>query len=125
MGADMNISFRSKIDQLGRKGKVAEGKILRTAGEAMAKEIASNINRSSKHHEHLQDNIKVSNVKTNKFGERSVHVGAKKELGYRLKFLEFGTSKMSAQAPLTRGVEQSKDAVARILIDGQRRIMKL
>lgn len=126
MGMDVEISMRNKIDQLGRKGKVLEGKVLKSAGEVMAKAIASNINRSSKDHEHLQDNVIVSNVKSNKFGERSVQVGGKKgELSYRLKLLELGTSKMSAQTPLEKGVVQSKDEVSQILSNGMKAILKL
>ena len=127
MGMDMNVSFRSKIDQLGRSGKIQEGRILKQAGEVVAKAISGEINRSrgGAGYKHLQDNIAVSNVRTNKFGERSVQVGAIKELGYRLKFLEFGTSKMAAQAPMEKGVSTSTDEVARILADGQRRIMRL
>jgi HK97 gp10 family phage protein len=131
MGMDMTTQFRSKVEQLGRKGKVLEGKILKQAGQILAEGIASNINRSnnkrsnSSGYKHLADNIVVGSVSTNKFGERSVQVGAIKELGYRLKFLEFGTSKMSAQAPMEKGVSQSRNDVAKTLTDGQKRIMKL
>jgi HK97 gp10 family phage protein len=127
----MTTQFRSKVDQLGRKGKLLEGQLLKQAGKVLADGIADNINRSNDKrankagYKHLADNIVVSNVKTNTFGERSVQVGATKELGYRLKFLEFGTSKMSAQAPMEKGVSQSKSEVAHILTEGQRRIMKL
>ncbi|MUV39476.1 hypothetical protein JNUCC1_03354 [Lentibacillus sp. JNUCC-1] len=128
MGMDMNVDFRNKVDQLGMKGKRLEGQVLKQAGEALADGIASNINRSSKSgsgYKHLSDYIVTSNVKTNKFGERHIQVSAIKELGYRLKFLELGTSKMSAQMPIEKGVSQTRGDVARILSDGQRRIMKL
>lgn len=125
MGADMQVSMRNKIDQLGRKGKVLEGKILKQAGEAMAKDIASNINRSTKAQKHMQDNILVSNVKSSKFGERSVQIGAAKEISYRLKFLELGTSKMPATMPMEKGISTSKSEVTDILRDGVKGIMKL
>ncbi|MBT2215837.1 hypothetical protein KK120_08745 [Virgibacillus dakarensis] len=128
MGADMNVTVRNRISELGLKGKRLEGQVLKQAGEVLAKGIANNINRSKSSgagYKHLEDYIVVSNVKTNEFGERSVQVSAIKELGYRLKFLEFGTSKMSAQAPVTKGAAQTKDDVAGILADGTRRIMRL
>jgi len=126
--ADMKISFRNKVSELGQKGSQLETQVLRDAGGTLADAIAANINRSktsSATYDHLADNIVVSRTKTNAFGERYVQVGAIKELGYRLKFLEFGTSKMNARAPMAKGVAQSKDAVARILADGQKRILKL
>lgn len=125
---DMNVDFRSKVSQLGQSGKVLEGQILKAAGEKLGESISSNINRSNRsgaNYTHLADAIKVSNVRTNAYGERSVQVGASKGKSYILKFLEFGTSKMSAQAPMEQGISQSKDDVARILADGQKRIMKL
>lgn len=125
MGADMQVNMRNKIDQLGRRGKMLEGKILKQAGAVMAKGIASNIGRSTKDQKHMQDNILVSNVKSSKFGERSVQVGAVKDISFRLKFLEFGTSKMSAQAPMEKGVSQSKGEVAEVLKSGMKGIMKL
>jgi len=123
----MDVNIRSKIAQLGRRGKVQEGRILKEAGEVLSKSIAANINRSKggEGYKHLADNIIVSNVRMNNYGERSVQVSAIKELGYRLKFLEFGTSKMSAQAPMEKGVSQSQDDVANILRDGYKRIMSL
>jgi HK97 gp10 family phage protein len=127
VGADMRVNFRNKVEQLGRKGKVLEGQVLKSAGEVLANSIAGNINRSrgGEGYKHLSDNITVSNVRSNAFGERSVQVGAIKELGYRLKFLEFGTSKMSPQAPMEKGVSTSKDDVAAILTQGMRKVMKL
>lgn len=131
MSMDMTTQFRSKVDQLGRKGKLLEGKVLKDAGGVLAEAIAEHINRSNNKrsqkagYKHLADNIVVSNVKTNKFGERSVQVGAIKELGYRLKFLELGTSKMSAQAPIEKGVSTSRNDIAKTLSDGMERILKL
>lgn len=123
----MQVTIRNKIDQFGKRGKRLEGKILRSAGEVVAKGISDNINRSrgGEGYKHLADNIVVSNVKTNAYGERSVEISSIKELGYRLKFLEFGTSKMSAQAPMTIGAETSKSEVAQILSIGMKGIMKL
>lgn len=124
----MNVDFRNKISQLGRKGKVAEGKVLKSAGNKLAEGIASNINRSNANgadYTHLADSIKTSNVKTNKFGERSVQVGATKDKAFILKFLELGTSKMNPQLPLTKGVANSKDEVSQILNAGMKGIMKL
>ncbi|WP_163526616.1 HK97-gp10 family putative phage morphogenesis protein [Halobacillus ihumii] len=124
----MNISMRNRIDQLGKKGRSQEGKVLRTAGEVLADAIADNIHRSktnSATYQHLQDHIIVSRTKTNNFGERYVEVGARKGLGFKLKFLEFGTVKMSAQMPMTIGIAESKDGVALTLTEGMRRIMSL
>ncbi|MCG1029310.1 HK97 gp10 family phage protein [Virgibacillus halodenitrificans] len=127
MSMDMNFQMRNKIDQLGLKGKRLEGKFLKQAGEVLAKGIAEEINRSKggEGYKHLEDNIVVSNVKTNNYGERSVQVSAIKELGYRLKFLELGTSKMPAQAPIEKGVSLTRDDIRQVLADGQRRIMSL
>ncbi|WP_419156932.1 HK97-gp10 family putative phage morphogenesis protein [Rossellomorea sp. BNER] len=128
MPADMKVNFRSKVNELGLKGKRAEGQVLKSAGEVLASKIADLINYSNNNsatYKHLADNIVVSNTKTNQFGERYVQISAIKELGYRLKFLEFGTSKMSAQAPMTIGSDMAKDEVAKTLSEGIERIMRL
>ncbi|MCP3738816.1 HK97 gp10 family phage protein [Rossellomorea sp. BNER] len=124
----MKVNFRSKVNELGLKGKRAEGQVLKSAGEVLASKIADLINYSNNNsatYKHLADNIVVSNTKTNQFGERYVQISAIKELGYRLKFLEFGTSKMSAQAPMTIGSDMAKDEVAKTLSEGIERIMRL
>lgn len=126
--ADLQIDFRSRISELGLKGKRLEGQILKEAGEVLAKGISNNIGRSninSPGYVHLQDDIHVSRTKTNEFGERFVEVGASKKKSYILKFLEFGTSKMSARMPMTKGVVDTKDAVRRILKEGAERIYRL
>lgn len=125
--ADLQIDFRSRISELGLKGKRLEGQILKEAGEVLAKGISNNIGRSninSPGYVHLQDDIHVSRTKTNEFGERFVEVGASKKKSYILKFLEFGTSKMSARMPMTKGVVDTKDAVRRILKEGAERIYR-
>lgn len=126
--ADLQIDFRSRISELGLKGKRLEGQILKEAGEVLAKGISNNIGRSninSPGYVHLQDDIHVSRTKTNEFGERYVEVGASKKKSYILKFLEIGTSKMSARMPMTKGVVDTKDAVRRILKEGAERIYRL
>lgn len=126
--ADLQIDFRSRISELGLKGKRLEGQILKEAGEVLAKGISNNIGRSninSPGYVHLQDDIHVSRTKTNEFGERYVEVGASKKKSYILKFLEFGTSKMSAKLPMTKGVAQTKDDVRQILKEGAERIYRL
>lgn len=125
--ADLQIDFRSRISELGLKGKRLEGQILKEAGEVLAKGVSNNIGRSninSPGYVHLQDDIHVSRTKTNEFGERYVEVGASKKKSYILKFLEFGTSKMSARMPMTKGVVDTKDAVRRILKEGAERIYR-
>lgn len=125
--ADLQIDFRSRISELGLKGKRLEGQILKEAGEVLAKGISNNIGRSninSPGYVHLQDDIHVSRTKTNEFGERYVEVGASKKKSYILKFLEFGTSKMSAKLPMTKGVAQTKDDVRQILKEGAERIYR-
>lgn len=127
MGADMDISIRNKISSIGLKGKRIEGKLLKEAGEVLAKGVSDNINRSrgGVGYTHLKDSIQVSNVKTNAYGERSLQVGASKDKSYILKFLELGTSKMSAQTPMEKGISQTSDDVGRILSDGYKDIMRL
>lgn len=125
--ADLQIDFRSRISELGLKGKRLEGQILKEAGEVLAKGISNNIGRSninSPGYVHLQDDIHVSRTKTNEFGERFVEVGASKKKSYILKFLELGTSKMSAKLPMTKGVAQTKDDVRQILKEGAERIYR-
>lgn len=124
----MKLNVRNKISQLGRSGKIAEGRILKEAGNKLSEGISDNINRSSINsagYVHLQDAIKVGNVRTNAYGERSVQVGASKDKSYILKFLELGTSKMPAQAPMEKGIAHTNDDVARVLSDGYQRILRL
>lgn len=128
MMSDMQVEFRNRITEIGLKGKRLEGQILREAGEVLSKGISNNIGRSNINapgYVHLQDDIHVSRVKTNEFGERYVEVGASKKKSYILKFLEFGTSKMSAKLPMTKGVAETKDDVRQILKEGTERIYRL
>ncbi|OGO84691.1 MAG: hypothetical protein A2Y24_06865 [Clostridiales bacterium GWE2_32_10] len=94
------------------KGTVEkEEKALLEAGELLKKEMQKEVNVSGKKQKHIRDDIKVSTVKEDEYGIKEISVGPGKETGWRAKFLEYGTSKMTAKPFMEKAYRNVKDQI--------------
>lgn len=111
MGVDVKLEgmqeLMDKIEAMGRKGALIQGKALKAAAEPVAEDMRKLVNVSTVEHKHIRDNIEVSRVKT-KRGIKYVEVGPGKKTNWRAKFLEYGTSKMSAKPFMAPAYERNK-----------------
>jgi HK97 gp10 family phage protein len=105
------------LNRLGGRAVQAETKILKESAKIVqkkAKQIANQKNlRSSKDKAHMVDNIAISGIKKGS-GRKYILVGPSKgdnsEFFYA-KFLEWGTSKMSAKPFMEPALRDSKDEI--------------
>lgn len=100
----------ANLQQLGTKAAKVENKALKEGGKIVAEAMRQNVNVSGKNQKHIRDDIQVSNVK-GKDGAKHVEVGPGKETNWRAKFLEFGTSKMSARPFMEPASAEAQDKV--------------
>jgi len=96
----------------------AENKALREGAEILRVAISERAPRSKLSKAHLADNIVKSGVKTSKAGIKRIEVGPGKGFFYG-KFLELGTTKMSAKPFIGPALEEKRseifDAMAGVL----------
>lgn len=113
--ADMKIegfeNLSTKLASLGRKGAILEGKALKAGAEPLQKAMQDHINVSSKDQPHLKYNIVVSRTKNDGYDNRYKEVGPDKELAWRAKFLEFGTTKMSARPFMAPAIDETPEEI--------------
>lgn len=105
-----------KINALGKKGALIEGKALKVGAEPVKNEMES-ISRQHKsniHHTHISEDIQISSVK-NKKGNKYVEVGPGKETNWRAKYSEFGTKKAKAIPFMGPAYERKKDEAKEII----------
>jgi HK97 gp10 family phage protein len=123
MGANMEITGMNELvahlQMLGAKAARIENEALRSGGEVVAEAMRNHVNVSGKDQKHIRDDIQVSNVK-NKDGMKHVEVGPGKETNWRAKFLEFGTSKMSARPFMGPAAAETKGEV----VDKMKEVIK-
>lgn len=112
MQLDGMENLLNEIDKLGAKGSRIENTALREAGDVVKEAILSEVPVRTGT---LKASITRSNVKT-KDGVKRVEIGPGKD-GYYGAFLEFGTSKMSADPFMSRGYEKSKDSAESKIAD--------
>lgn len=118
MGNAEILGMDQLLAQLQRLGVQGEkiGKDAVKAGSDVVKEaMEENVNRSSKKHPHVQDNIEVKIQK--KDGEYQANIGPNKEVGYRVHFLEFGTTKMDARPFAERSLTENTDKINSVMAD--------
>ncbi|MCM3589629.1 HK97 gp10 family phage protein [Brevibacillus borstelensis] len=113
------------LNQLRRKLQNAsarvENKALQAAGEPIAEAMREKVNRSRyMYAHHIKDNIRVSRVQR-RDGVKYVLVGPTKKVGWRAHFLEFGTSKMSAQPFAEPAYHEKKSEALQTLAEELRR----
>jgi HK97 gp10 family phage protein len=97
------------FDQVGKDIEKVDSDALKVGGEIIAKHQREHLNRSDKDQEHILDNITVSRPLESKDREKYVAVGPNKKVGWRAKFLEYGTSKMSPRPFIEKGVNSGED----------------
>lgn len=103
----------TRVQQLGDQASRIENKALKAGGAVVQKRASELAPRSRKAKRHMADNIKISGVKT-KEGIKYVEVGPTRgdhsEFFYA-KFLEFGTSKMTARPFMGPAAKESEGEV--------------
>lgn len=102
--------------RLGSASDRLESKALRAAGEPIAEDMKGRVNVSDRESRHLRDDIRVSRV-VRKDGMKYVLVGATKRTSWRGHFLEWGTSKMTAQPFAEPAFHARKGEALQILAD--------
>jgi len=104
----------NKLQQMSDRAGRVENKALKAAAQPVAEEMKSLVNVSSIDHLHIRDNIKISGVKS-KDGIKYIEIGPGKDTNWRAKFLEWGTSKMSAKPFVQISYEHKKNDVLEIM----------
>lgn len=98
-----------RLEEMGRKGASIENRALKTAGEDLVKVMKSEAPFKTGD---LKESIGVSRIKSSK-GRKRIEVGP---TVYYAKFLEFGTSKMSAKPFMGKSYDSSKDRLRATMI---------
>lgn len=103
----------TRVQQLGDQASRIENKALKAGGAVVQKRASELAPRSRRVKRHMADHIKISGVKTQE-GIKYVEVGPTRgdnsEFFYA-KFLEFGTSKMSARPFMGPAATESQGEV--------------
>ena len=108
--------------RLGNAAARLENKGLRAAGQPIADAQKDIVDRSSRKGPHIEDDIRVSNVKQDTMaGTRYILIGGTKLTKWRHHFLEFGTSAMNPEPFIQPAFDQKKDEALKILIEEFRR----
>lgn len=113
-------SIRSKLSSGVMR---VENQGLRAAGEILADAQREKVKRSDIEHTHIQDDIKVSNVRRGD-GIRYITVGPGKKTAWRARFLEDGTRNMPAQPFIYPAAHENKALIAQLLASYYRRGMR-
>lgn len=103
-GMDELMSY---FDSVGDDAQKVEKDAVKAGGEVIKRYQERNWNRSNKNQEHIQDNIEVGRVTQVAEGTQT-RVRPKSSLLWRAKFVEYGTSKMAAQAPIEKSGQQGE-----------------
>ncbi|ERI10894.1 phage protein, HK97 gp10 family [Aneurinibacillus aneurinilyticus ATCC 12856] len=117
----------NKLQSLGNRAKTVENQAVKAGAEILRNEIAARTPRSSSPRQpdsssqswrtgqHAADNIKISGVKQ-KDGAKIIEVGIQKgdrSHYFYLKFLEWGTTKISAQHFMASAVAEKRTEATR------------
>lgn len=97
----------SRLEAMNTKASRIENDALKAAAEPLKAEMESLVRVSPKNDYHIKEDIQISSVKT-KDGVKSIEVGPGKKTNWRAKFLEFGTSKMTAIPFMAPAFEHKK-----------------
>ncbi|MFD2829233.1 HK97-gp10 family putative phage morphogenesis protein [Corticicoccus populi] len=107
--------------------KQSNAAIRHAAKEVVAPELKKNTPKlpyMKKHH--MQDNISVSNIRTNKETfEKYIVVAYKKPVKHRVHFVEMGTLRQRPQLFITRTTNDTKNGVNRAILTHLRKALKL
>ncbi|MFL0197002.1 HK97-gp10 family putative phage morphogenesis protein [Clostridium sp. WILCCON 0269] len=118
MGVDIQFEGMNelidKVQELGRKGSSIQNAALKAAAQPVVEDMRNIVAVSDINEKHIKDDIQVSNVKIEN-GRKYVRVGPGKDTNWRAKFLEFGTSKMSAKPFMAPAYENNKEKSKQII----------
>ena len=106
----------NRLEEMGKEGKKIENAALKKAGEVLQEEIQKEAPTDSGN---LKDNIEVGKIKKNKEGSY-VQVGTNDKSWYG-KFVEFGTTKMSANPFMSRAYQSKKEEIQETIADEVRK----
>lgn len=99
-----------------------ENQGLRAAGEIVAAAQREKVARSNIDHVHIEEDIKVSNVRR-EGGQRFVLIGPGKKTGWRAHFLEYGTKSTVAQPFIYPAFHENKARLAQVIAISMRKGM--
>lgn len=94
----------------------AENKALQKGADILQKAVSEMAPRSNLSKAHLADNIVKSGVRTSKEGVKHIVVGPDKKFFYG-KFLELGTTKMSAKPFMGPALEEKRNEIYSAMAD--------
>lgn len=109
-----------RLQQMGRKGNTALNQALRAGAEPIADAMRENVNVSSRNEVHVRDDITIGRVQTNQDGIKSISIGPSAKTGWRAKFLEFGTSKMTAKPFIQPAIDEERGEAFKEMADVMR-----
>jgi len=107
---------QSKLNSLGRKGKMMENKAVRNGANILLDRMKNEVPVSEKDQVHIRDDLRVTNV-SRKEGYPTVNVGPSKVTAWRAKFLVYGTVKMSPDDFMTRASDATRGEVQQTIRD--------
>ena len=113
-----------RLDEMGKAASKIEASALKEAAKPIANDAKSLVNVSSIKHRHIREDIKIYGVKI-KDGVRYIEIGPGKDTNWRAKFLEWGTSKMTAKPFLQPAYEKNKKNITEIIIQKLREALGL
>lgn len=96
-----------RLEEMGRAGARIENKALKEGGKLLAEEMKKEVPVDTGE---LQRDIEVSNIRSRK-GVKRVDVGPGEKTAWRAKFVELGTSKMTADPFMSRSYEANKNKI--------------
>lgn len=108
------------IEKLEAKATLEGAKVVKTAVEERLNNIKSDIEKEG--YTHMADDVKISGYK-NVDGEGQRVVKGGKKTGYKWKFLELGTTKMSPKPFVTQSIQESKEDVKKAIENEVRKVL--
>lgn len=116
--------LQKRLEEMGKAASKIEAATLKEAAKPVADDARSLVNVSSIQHKHIREDIKIYGVKT-KDGVKYIEIGPGKDTNWRAKFLEWGTSKMSARPFMQPAYEKNKKNITEIIIQKLREALGL
>lgn len=117
-----------KIEHMGKDVNKFEKDSTLAAAKVVKSAVEKNLPRSDINkagYTHMQDDVKISSLKTDKELNKVREVKGGKKTYYKWKFLEYGTSKMKGNQFLTKSIKESKDEAIKIINNAIKKALDL